>query len=363
MHTARSRNDQISTDLRLYLRDQLDEIRLKLTKLREELIKKAKIHHKVIMPGLTHLQVAQPISFGHHLLAYEAMFARDDERLADSRKRINKMPLGSAALSGTSFPIDRTRVAKSLKFTGLCENSLDAVSDRDFVIEFTSCVALIMIHISRLSEEIILWMNNNFNFITLPDKFCTGSSIMPQKKNPDVPELARGKSGRIIGNLVALLTLMKSQPLAYNKDNQEDKEPLFDSIDNVNDTLFIFSELIAEMKPNPIQMENSCSKGFPTATDLADYLVIKKIPFRESHEIVSKIVNFAIESNLNLENISLKKLQSFCPLIDNEVFKVLDAKGSISSRDHHGGTAFRQVLIQAKKAQKKVLKSYHEIKK
>ncbi len=363
LHTARSRNDQIATDLRLYLRDQIDEIRLKLAILRMELVKKAELHCDVIMPGFTHLQVAQPINFGHHLLAYEAMFARDDERLVDARKRVNIMPLGSAALAGTSFPIDRIRVAKNLKFDLLCENSMDAVSDRDFVIEVTSTLALTMIHFSRISEEIVLWMSSNFNFITISDKFCTGSSIMPQKKNPDVPELARGKTGRVIGSLMTLLTLMKSQPLAYNKDNQEDKEPLFDAVETVSNTTKIFIELIANIKPNPQEMKVSASRGYSTATDLADYLVKKNIPFREAHEIVSKIVSFAIENNLSLNDIPLLTMQKLCPLVDKKVFKFLNLKGSTDSRKHIGGTSSKQVLQQAKKLNLKISKTIMEIEK
>ncbi len=357
IHTARSRNDQVATDMRLYLREQIDEIRLKLLDLRIELIKQAESHCDVIMPGFTHLQVAQPISFGQHLLAYEAMFTRDHERLGDARKRVNTMPLGSAALAGTSFSIDRLRVSKLLKFDSICENSIDAVSDRDFVIEVVSTLAVIMVHISRLSEEIILWMNSNFNFVTLPDKFCTGSSIMPQKKNPDVPELARGKSGRVIGNLMALLTLMKSQPLAYNKDNQEDKEPMFDSVNTVNDTLKVFIELVSNIKPNSEEMLNAALRGYPTATDLADYLVKKNIPFREAHEIVSKIVSYAINTNLPLDKVSILNLQKFSPLIEKDVFKILDLKGSVNSRKHIGGTARKQVLNQVAKAKKRISKT------
>ena len=362
LHTGRSRNDQIATDLRLYLRDEIDAIRLKLSFLRIEFIKKAEAHSNTVMPGFTHLQVAQPINFAHHLLAYESMFSRDDERLADARKRVNRMPLGSAAMAGTSFPIDRMRVAKTLNFDSLCENSLDAVSDRDFVIEVTSSLAIVMIHFSRLSEEIILWMSNNFNFITLSDKFCTGSSIMPQKKNPDVPELARGKSGRVIGSLVTLLTLMKSQPLAYNKDNQEDKEPLFDAVETVNNTLTIFIELIENIEPNTEEMRSAASKGYPTATDLADYLVKKNIPFREAHELVSKIVNYAIKSNLTLIEIPLTKLQKFSTLIQKDVYKFLELNGSINSRNHIGGTAKGQIHKQIKKIHKNILKTIHEIK-
>ncbi len=361
LHTARSRNDQISTDMRLFLRDEVDNIRNKLKDLRMALIDQAENHHKLIMPGLTHLQVAQPVSFGHHLMAYEAMFSRDDERLSDSRKRINRLPLGSAALAGTSFAIDRKMVAKKLKFDSLCENSLDAVSDRDFVIEFLSTISILMLHISRLSEEIILWMSTNFDFIDLPDKFCTGSSIMPQKKNPDVPELARGKSARTIGNLITLVALMKNQPLAYNKDNQEDKEPLFDSVETVNQTLEIFSELISLIKPKPNNMMNACIKGYPTATDLADYLVTKNIPFREAHEIVSKVVSFAISKNQTLDVISIDKFKNFCSSIDSDVYKILKIEGSVNARNHIGGTSFKSVLKQIDKARKKIKRTSEEI--
>ncbi|MFZ9812926.1 MAG: argininosuccinate lyase, partial [Burkholderiaceae bacterium] len=315
LHTARSRNDQVATDIRLWLRAQIDAIRGQLTALRLALANKALAHAETIMPGFTHLQVAQPISFGHHMLAYEAMFARDDERLADARKRVNRLPLGAAALAGTSYPIDRLRVAQALQFEGVCENSLDAVSDRDFAIEFTAACALVMTHISRLSEELILWMTSRYGFITLPDRFCTGSSIMPQKKNPDVPELARGKTGRVTGHLVALLTLMKGQPLAYNKDNQEDKEPLFDTVDTVLDTLRAFIEMVDGMEPQPKAMRKAALEGYATATDLADYLVKKGLPFRDAHETVALAVRHAVDQGVTLEALPLPVLQSFNPLI------------------------------------------------
>jgi len=317
-----------------------------------ELVKKAELHCDVIMPGFTHLQVAQPINFGHHLLAYEAMFARDDERLMDARKRVNIMPLGSAALAGTGFPIDRIRVAKNLKFDLLCENSMDAVSDRDFVIEVTSTLALTMIHFSRISEEIVLWMSSNFNFITISDKFCTGSSIMPQKKNPDVPELARGKTGRVIGSLMTLLTLMKSQPLAYNKDNQEDKEPVFDLLDTVKDCLFAYSNMIPAIICNREKMELAAIEGHTTATDLADYLVTKGIAFRDAHEIVGKAVSYAIEERKDLSELSLTELKRFSELITEDVSNNITLKGSVNARNHIGGTAISQVLLAVKAARK-----------
>ena len=346
LHTARSRNDQVATDIRLWLRSSIDEIRLAIDDLRRALIDQAQAHAGTVMPGFTHLQVAQPISFGHHMLAYEAMFARDDERLRDARVRVNRLPLGAAALAGTSYPIDRQRVANSLGFDGLCENSLDAVSDRDFAIEFTAAAALIMTHISRLSEELILWMTSRYGFIKLPDRFCTGSSIMPQKKNPDVPELARGKTGRVFGHLMALLTLMKGQPLAYNKDNQEDKEPLFDTVDTVLDTLRAFSEMIAGMEPQPQAMRRAAMEGFATATDLADYLVKRGLPFRDAHEAVALAVRAAVDQGCGLEDLSIEQLQVFSTLIDQDVYEVLRLEGSLESRDHLGGTAPRQVLAQ-----------------
>ena len=349
LHTARSRNDQVATDIRLWLRAQIDDIRGQLTALRRALVNKALAHAETIMPGFTHLQVAQPISFGHHMLAYEAMFSRDDERLADARKRVNRLPLGAAALAGTSYPIDRLRVAQTLGFEGVCENSLDAVSDRDFAIEFTAACALIMTHISRLSEELILWMTSRYGFIKLPDRFCTGSSIMPQKKNPDVPELARGKTGRVNGHLVSLLTLMKGQPLAYNKDNQEDKEPLFDTVDTVLDTLRAFVEMVDGMQPQPEAMRKAALEGYATATDLADYLVKKGLPFRDAHEAVALAVRHAVDQGVALEALPLSVLQSFHPQIAEDVFVVLSLEGSVNSRNHLGGTAPAQVRAQAEK--------------
>jgi argininosuccinate lyase len=352
LHTARSRNDQVATDIRLWLRAEIDAIRLDLKALRLALINQAQAHADTIMPGFTHLQVAQPISFGHHMLAYEAMFARDDERLVDARRRVNRLPLGAAALAGTSYPIDRQRVAKTLGFEALCENSLDAVSDRDFAIEFTAACALIMTHISRLSEELILWMTSRYGFIKLPDRFCTGSSIMPQKKNPDVPELARGKTGRVNGHLVALLTLMKGQPLAYNKDNQEDKEPLFDTADTVRDTLKAFADMVAGLEPQAEAMRAAVLEGYATATDLADYLVKKGLAFRDAHEAVALAVRKAVDKQCGLEDLSLVELQSFHALIEDDVYEVLRPEGSMQARDHVGGTAPSQVRLQAAKAKK-----------
>ena len=350
LHTARSRNDQVATDIRLWLRSTIDEIRKALTQVRLALINQAEQHAQTIMPGFTHLQVAQPISFGHHLLAYAAMFARDDERLVDARKRVNRLPLGAAALAGSSFAIDREMVAKTLGFEAVCENSLDAVSDRDFAIEFTHAASLIMMHISRLSEELILWMTSRYGFVVLPDRFCTGSSIMPQKKNPDVPELARGKTGRVYGHLMGLLTLMKGQPLAYNKDNQEDKEPLFDTADTILDTLRAFAEMIEGMQPQPKAMRQAALEGYATATDLADYLVKKGLPFRDAHEAVAHAVRAAVEKKCGLEDLSLEDLKAFSPLVEADVHQVLTLEGSLNARNHLGGTAPEQVKAQAQKA-------------
>ncbi|MFO1289012.1 MAG: argininosuccinate lyase [Nitrosomonas sp.] len=352
LHTARSRNDQVATDIRLYLRASIDEITSLIQAVQLALLNLAENHIDTIMPGFTHLQVAQPISLGHHLMAYHEMLARDRERLTDCRKRLNRLPLGAAALAGTSYPIDRMFVAKQLAFDRVCSNSLDAVSDRDFAIEFCACAALIMMHLSRLSEEIIIWMNPLFNFIQLADRFCTGSSIMPQKKNPDVPELVRGKTGRINGHLIALLTLMKSQPLAYNKDNQEDKEPLFDAIDTLTDTLRIYSEMIPGITVNHEAMRNAAMRGYATATDLADYLVKKGIPFRDAHEMVAQAVRFAESKSCDLSKLTLTELQQFTTLIEEDIFSVLTLEGSIKSRNHIGGTApdqVRQAIAQARR--------------
>jgi argininosuccinate lyase len=354
LHTGRSRNDQVSTDMRLYLRDASDQLVILIKKLQESTIVLAEKHITTIMPGLTHLQVAQPISFAHHLLAYFEMLERDKARFIDSRKRINTLPLGAAALAGTSFPINRKFVAKLLKFETVMENSLDAVSDRDFLIEFNANASLLMTHLSRWSEELVMWSSPFFNYIEISDSFCTGSSIMPQKKNPDVPELVRAKTGRVNGHLVSLLTIMKSQALAYNKDNQEDKEPIFDVVDTVLDTLRIYGEMISKIKVFPKNMENAALKGYATATDLADYLVKKGLPFRESHGIVAKAVKFAIEQDCDLSNIELSKLRKFSKLIDQDVFKYLSLKGSIQTRKHVGATGFNAVKSAIKKAKSKL---------
>jgi argininosuccinate lyase len=350
LHTARSRNDQVATDIRLFLRASIDEILTLIKNLQYALLNLAEKHMDTVMPGFTHLQVAQPVLFGHHLMAYFAMLKRDAERLLDCRKRVNQLPLGAAALAGTSYPIDRHLVAGLLGFEGVCENSLDAVSDRDFAIEFCACAALIMTHLSRLSEEFILWMNPQFGFIELADRFCTGSSIMPQKKNPDVPELVRGKTGRINGHLVALLTLMKGQPLAYNKDNQEDKEPLFDTVDTLVDTLRIYAEMLSGVTVHHDTMRQSTLRGHATATDLADYLVKKDIPFRDAHEIVAKIVQFAEQKGCDLSSLPIHELQQFSDRIEADVLAVLTLEGSIKSRNHIGGTAPEQVTAALQKA-------------
>jgi argininosuccinate lyase len=350
LHTGRSRNDQVATDLRLWLRSNVDEIQGSLTALRSALLNLAETHAATIMPGHTHLQVAQPITFGHHLMAYFEMFSRDASRLADCRKRMNRLPLGAAALAGTSYPIDREWVAQKLGFDGICTNSLDAVSDRDFAIEFCAFSATLMMHVSRLSEELILWLSPRFGFIDLPDRFCTGSSIMPQKKNPDVPELARGKTGRVYGDLIALLTLMKSQPLAYNKDNQEDKEPLFDAVDTVQDTLRIFADMIPHIVVQKAVMQAAAEEGFATATDLADYLVKKGLAFRDAHEAVAHAVKACVGRKCNLTDLSLSELRFACgldaraDLISEDVFPLLTVTGSVQSRQHPGGTAPEQVL-------------------
>ena len=343
LHTGRSRNDQVATDIRLYLRHNIDGLLQLIRAVQKALLDLAHAHADVVMPGFTHLQVAQPVSFGHHLLAYFEMLKRDAERLRDCRTRVNRLPLGAAALAGTSFPIDREMVARSLGFDGVCENSLDAVSDRDFAIEFTACASLIMTHFSRLSEELILWMSPRFGFIDLADRFCTGSSIMPQKKNPDVPELIRGKTGRINGHLVALLTLMKGQPLAYNKDNQEDKEPLFDTVDTLIDTLAIVAEMLPGIRVNADAMRNAALQGHATATDLADYLVKKGIAFRDAHEVVAQAVRHAETLRCDLADLPLATLQSFSALIDSDIYSVLSLTGSLNSRNHTGGTAPAQV--------------------
>ena len=343
LHTGRSRNDQVATDIRLWLRDQIDQLVDLLKQLRHALATVALEHAGTIMPGFTHMQVAQPVTFGHHLLAYAEMFSRDTQRLIDCRSRVNVLPLGAAALAGTSFPIDRPMVAKLLEFEGVCLNSLDAVSDRDFAIEFVSACALIMTHISRLSEEIVIWMSPRVGFIDLADRFCTGSSIMPQKKNPDVPELARGKTGRVNGHLVALLTLMKGQPLAYNKDNQEDKEGLFDTADTVRDTLTIFADMIPGISVKADNMRAAALQGFATATDLADYLVKRGVPFRDAHEAVAHAVRECETKGCDLADLSVTELQKFHPSVEQDVHAVLTLEGSVAARNHIGGTAPNQV--------------------
>ena len=343
LHTGRSRNDQVATDIRLYLRSAVDGIIELVKELQRSLLDLAEQNADTVMPGFTHLQVAQPVTFGHHLLAYVEMLNRDAERFADCRKRINRMPLGSAALAGTSYPIDRAYTAQLLGFDAVCENSLDAVSDRDFAIEFTAAAALTMTHLSRLSEELILWMSPRFGFIDIADRFCTGSSIMPQKKNPDVPELVRGKVGRVNGHLIALLTLMKSQPLAYNKDNQEDKEPLFDTVDTLVQTLTIYADMMRGITVKPDAMRAAVQQGFATATDLADYLVKRGLPFRDAHEAVALAVRFAEGQRCDIGDLSLEQLRQFSPLIEQDVFEVLTLEGSLNARNHIGGTAPVQV--------------------
>ena len=364
LHTGRSRNDQVATDVRLWLVSEIDLIGGLLNDLQKSLIEVAERNVDVILPGFTHLQVAQPVSFAHHLLAYVEMFARDAERMADVRRRTNRLPLGSAALAGTTYPLDRERVAKSLGMVDengnacVSQNSLDGVSDRDFAIEFTAAASLCMVHISRLSEELILWMSQNFGFVKIADRFTTGSSIMPQKKNPDVPELARGKTGRVVGHLMGLITLMKGQPLAYNKDNQEDKEPLFDTVDTLKDTLRIFSEMMGGqinaqtgqkeggITVNAEAMEAATKKGYATATDLADYLVKKGLPFRDAHEVVAHAVKTAQTQNLDLSELPLSTLQQFNPAIQADVFECLSLVGSLNARKTLGGTAPEQVRQQ-----------------
>ena len=352
LHTGRSRNDQVATDVRLWLRDEIDGLSTLLVELQRALVEMADKNAEVILPGFTHLQVAQPVSFGHHLLAYVEMFARDAERFADVRRRTNRLPLGSAALAGTSYPLDRERVARTLGMVdddgkpSVCQNSLDAVSDRDFAIEFTAAASLAMIHVSRFSEELVLWMSQNFGFIDLSDRFCTGSSIMPQKKNPDVPELARGKTGRVVGHLMGLLTLMKGQPLAYNKDNQEDKEPLFDTVDTLRDTLRIFCELVGGIVVKPEAMERAARRGYATATDLADYLVKKGLPFRDAHETVAHAVRAAQSHACDLSELPLAVLQGFHASIEKDVYECLSLRGSLGARNTLGGTAPAQVRAQ-----------------
>jgi argininosuccinate lyase len=352
LHTARSRNDQVATDVRLYLRAAIDEIADLVKAAQRALLGLAEQHADTVMPGYTHLQVAQPVSYAHHLMAYFEMLARDAQRLADCRKRVNRLPLGSAALAGTTFPIDRLMVAKELGFDGVCENSIDAVSDRDFAIEFCAAAALVMTHLSRFCEEVILWMNPRFAFIELADRFCTGSSIMPQKKNPDVPELIRGKTGRVNGHLVALLTLMKAQPLAYNRDNQEDKEPLFDTVDTLSASLRVFTAMLGGITVNADAMRKAALEGYATATDLADYLVKQGAPFREAHEAVAQAVRFAEGRGCDLADLKLPELQQFSPLIGQDVFAALTLESALTARSHIGGTAPARVKAAIAKARK-----------
>ena len=354
LHTARSRNDQVATDMRLYLREQTDEILTLLVALQQVLVELAETHAETIMPGFTHMQVAQPITFGHHMMAWYEMLSRDHQRYREGRARINQSPLGAAALAGTSFPIDRALTTELLEFDAPCANSLDAVSDRDFLIEFAATSALLMVHLSRMCEELILWSSAQFAFIDLADAFTTGSSIMPQKKNPDVAELTRGKSGRIIGNLMALLTLMKGQPLAYNRDNQEDKEPLFDTAETVQACLKVFAGMLPSMTVRADAMRESAAKGFPTATDLADYLVRKNVPFRDAHEMVGMAVRYASERNCDLAALSLEELGRFCEPIDDDVFEVLTLEGAVAARRHMGGTAPERVREAAKQAREQL---------
>ena len=349
LHTGRSRNDQVATDIRLYLRSEIDVIVARLEHLQEVMVHQAKQHAGLIMPGFTHMQVAQPVTFGHHMLAYVEMFERDRERMLDLRRRVNRSPLGAAALAGTTYPIDREYSASLLGFEAVAQNSLDAVSDRDFAIEFCSAAAVLMMHISRLSEELVIWMSQRFAFIKLPDRFTTGSSIMPQKKNPDVPETARGKAGRVYGDLIAMLTLMKGTPLAYNKDFQEDKEPVFDAIDTVKDTLRAFCDMMAGVEPQADAMHHAAQAGYPTATDLADYLVRHGTPFRTAHDIVGQTVRAASERGCGLEDLPLDVLKSFSPAIEEDVYEVLKLEGSVNARNHLGGTAPAQVAKQVER--------------
>jgi len=353
LHTARSRNDQVATDIRLWLRSEIDALTGVLKTLRGRLLDAAEADASTLMPGFTHLQVAQPVTFGHHLMAYYEMFTRDADRLADCRKRVNRLPLGASALAGTSYPIDRESVAKELGFDGVCENSLDAVSDRDFAVEFLAAAALMQAHVSRFAEELIIWSNPRFGFVELADRFCTGSSIMPQKKNPDVPELMRGKTGRVYGSLFAMLTIIKGQPLAYNKDNQEDKEPLFDTADTLRDVLTLLAELLGGLKARPDRMKAALAEGHATATDLADYLVRKGLPFRDAHEVVARAVREAVKLGKELPALPLATLKSFSPLVGDDVFAVLTPEGSVASRSHIGGTApsaVKAAIARARKA-------------
>lgn len=350
LHTGRSRNDQVATDIRLYMRDEIDSIAKELTRLQQGMLQLAEANTDTIMPGFTHLQTAQPVTFGHHILAWFEMLQRDYGRLLDCRKRLNQSPLGAAALAGTTYPIDRAYSAQLLGFDAPTENSLDSVSDRDFAIEFCAFASILLTHMSRMSEELVLWTSSQFQFIDLPDRFCTGSSIMPQKKNPDVPELVRGKTGRVNGHLIALLTLMKSQPLAYNKDNQEDKEPVFDAIDTVKDCLRAFADMVPAIQPRKDKLYEAAKRGFSTATDLADYLVRRGVPFRDAHEIVGKSVGYGVQTGKDLSEMTLAELQQFSNVIQDDVFAVLTLEGSVAARNHVGGTAPVQVKAAVERA-------------
>ncbi len=354
LHTGRSRNDQVATDIRLYLRDEIETIRAEILRLQQALLELAEREAETVMPGFTHLQTAQPVTFGHHMMAWFEMLQRDRERLADCNRRVNVMPLGAAALAGTTYPIDRHYTAELLGFERPAENSLDAVSDRDFAIEFSAAASLTMMHLSRFSEELVIWSSAQFGFIELSDSFCTGSSIMPQKKNPDVPELVRGKTGRIFGHLMSLLTLMKGQPLAYNKDNQEDKEPLFDTVDNLKGCLKVFADMIPAIRCQRDAMRRAAMQGFATATDLADYLVCKGVPFRDAHEVVGKAVAFCVEKGRDLSACTLEELQQFSGDIEQDVFAVLTLEGSVAARDHIGGTAPEQVRQAVARARRRI---------
>lgn len=360
LHTGRSRNDQVATDIRLWLRDEIDNLASLLGQLQQALLSLAEKNVDVIMPGFTHLQVAQPVTFGHHIMAYVEMFSRDSERLLETRHRVNRLPLGSAALAGTSYRLDRERVARTLGMEAVCNNSMDAVSDRDFAIEFTALSSIMMVHFSRLSEELIMWMNQSFGFIDMADRFCTGSSIMPQKKNPDVPELARGKAGRVFGHLMGLLTLMKGQALTFNHDNQEDKEPLFDTVDTVGHTLRIFTDLVGGLIIKPGAMEQAALKGYATATDLADYLVKKGLPFRDAHETVAAAVKYAIAQEVDLAALPLSELQKFNAHIGQDVYEVLTLQGSVQSRDILGGTAPKQVSFQIGRHRQRLAQQFND---
>jgi len=355
LHTGRSRNDQVATDIRLHVRDEIDEVCLLIRALQQGILGLAEQEADTIMPGFTHLQTAQPVSFGHHLMAWFEMLQRDYTRMQDCRARMNQCPLGAAALAGTTFPIDREMTAELLGFAKPTENSLDSVSDRDFAIELCAAASLVMTHLSRFSEELVLWTSSQFDFIDMPDRFCTGSSIMPQKKNPDVPELVRGKSGRVTGHLVGLLMLMKGQPLAYNKDNQEDKEPLFDTLDTIKDCLKAYADMVPAIKPKRDNMRNAALKGYATATDLADYLVNKGIAFRDAHEVVGKSVAFGIAQGRDLSALTLDELQQFSKVIGQDVFAVLSLEGSVNARRHTGGTAPAQVRAAIARARSRML--------